>query len=297
VGPKPQTYFVSAASGVNTSVLRAELNARGIRESQPDVSPGHAINDGVIAALRGADIVCCVLDALERPNVLFELGIATGLRKPILLFATTGVDLPFDLSLLPIVRADVSSKDTVSLQLDAFLRRSASRRAGTSIATTKRPPVQLNALEARLNAAERGEPRSSARKLESIVHDILLASADMVVNSEEDKPGAPDLVIWLDDVQDILGNPIPVEVKWWSRPSQAQILSTTTSLRTWMRKRGAKSGLLVYASKHPAILGAPQAVLPVVIPVSVRELLEWTQHGAVAAELRRRRNAVIHGGR
>src|SRR5262245_24662424 len=50
-------------------------------------------------ALRSADFIIALLPGYGQPtNVLFEIGVAVGMRRPLLIFAESGADIPSNIS-------------------------------------------------------------------------------------------------------------------------------------------------------------------------------------------------------
>src|ERR1700682_3630212 len=88
-----QTCYVSTPFGVNTDSLSRALAERGIEATRLDnLTPGSEIPSVARAAVKEADFVCAVLPVgMPYGNVLFELGIAAGLGKPLFLIVDPGV--------------------------------------------------------------------------------------------------------------------------------------------------------------------------------------------------------------
>ncbi|HEX9730626.1 MAG TPA: hypothetical protein VGG06_01415 [Thermoanaerobaculia bacterium] len=84
-------------------LTRDVLDSYGVELVPPD--EGYAPDNGsgyAIDGLKRADMVIADVTGLN-PNVLFELGIGFGLRKPLLIVSRSGQDLPSDISVLTVV--------------------------------------------------------------------------------------------------------------------------------------------------------------------------------------------------
>jgi nucleoside 2-deoxyribosyltransferase len=106
------------------SVLKKALEQRGVEAVSAawDFAPGQSISEAMEAAIRKADgVVADVTGAT--PNVMFEVGQAIGLRKPILLLTRERTSsLPFNLRGRQVAVYQPDDLDTVSRYVDLWLR-------------------------------------------------------------------------------------------------------------------------------------------------------------------------------
>ena len=122
---KDLNCYISVPLGVNTDGLRRVLADLDVRVSSLDeLSPAGSNFLSVIEKeMRDADFVCVVLDRkVENPNVLFELGLAVGLSRPILIVAEDRFALPAVLISFPVVQASADNVDALSFHLKIFLQ-------------------------------------------------------------------------------------------------------------------------------------------------------------------------------
>jgi hypothetical protein len=115
--------FIVAPFGCDVSPLKAALDERGIIWF--DLATSLPVRDSILETVRSAietvAFVCGVLTSGEsQQEVLFELGIAVGLKKPILLFADRDIDLPMVLTETFYVRTSLKNRNAVDFHLDAF---------------------------------------------------------------------------------------------------------------------------------------------------------------------------------
>ena len=96
---RPQAYLAlpqaDAASKDLANQIREVLESQGIDTFQPgDVGVGSSWSEQPQGAIREAEVVVADLTGMS-PSVLFDVGIALGLRKPVLLLSQEPVkDLP-----------------------------------------------------------------------------------------------------------------------------------------------------------------------------------------------------------
>lgn len=122
---KPLTCFVSVPRGANTDGLRRALDNLDVRVGALDeLSPAGSNFVAIIEnEMRAADFVCVVLGrGLENSSALFELGLAVGLGRPILIVAQDRNALPATMAAYPVVQASANDIEALSFHLRIFLQ-------------------------------------------------------------------------------------------------------------------------------------------------------------------------------
>jgi hypothetical protein len=287
-----KTCFISAPFGTDTSVLRRALEEKSVRWfDQTSLAPGSNWIDAIDGALAKADFVCTVLPEGQHGNIFFELGIAFARRKPILAFAGSSTLLPTDILSLTYVRADIKNPEAVRSTLAAFLEHASGR-------PPRRPSKGPNApARKQAEGTRRGSapPRSSMTgyELESKTA-ALLQEAGFIVSSPTERRGqGADFAVWIDELQQSLGNPLLVEVKGGNL-SSARLRESAEQLRGYAAKTHARSALLVYwdseKREYPTIVTG----WPLVFQLSGEVFTRLLRQGGLPEELVRLRNAAIH---
>src|ERR1700758_5175693 len=83
---KRPTAFISAPLTVDTSFLEHALEGRGLEVIRLDkLDAGLNISDLLRKWMDRADYVIAVIGETANPNVLYEVGMASGMGKPVLL--------------------------------------------------------------------------------------------------------------------------------------------------------------------------------------------------------------------
>jgi hypothetical protein len=105
------------------SSMRSVLEANGLQAFQPsDLSIGTNVADSIQSALRDSEVVIADITG-RNPNVLFEVGLAIGLRKPVLLLSQGPLDeLPTDLRAHQVATYSPDDSSAVSRYLGLWLR-------------------------------------------------------------------------------------------------------------------------------------------------------------------------------
>src|SRR4029077_8293890 len=240
-----KTCFISAPFGTDTSVLRGALEEKSVRWfDQTSLAPGSSWIDAIEEALAKADFVCAVLPEGQHGNIFFELGLAFARRKPILAFAGSSTLLPTEIVSLTYVRADIKNPAAVRSTLAAFLEH-ANDRPPRRPSKAPNAPVRSEAPNKRHGSPSQQMSSMTGYGLE-IKAAALLQEAGFIVSSPtERRDQGADLAVWIDELQQSLGNPLLVEVKG-GKLSSARLRESAEQLRGYAAKTHARSALLVY---------------------------------------------------
>lgn len=109
--------------GLINNVLGPVLNGRGYSyEAAHQISDTGSITRQVIKKILDADLVIANLSDLN-PNVMYEIGIRHCARKPIIVIARDGAELPFDLSDERTIyyQNDIAGVEEFKAELDAMI--------------------------------------------------------------------------------------------------------------------------------------------------------------------------------
>lgn len=293
-----ETCFISAPAGLPLRVLRASLQAHGLRVLIPqELSAGADWASDIKKQISEADLVIGVLTT-ERPSagVLFELGQASAFGRRILLIAPPDWDLgPFGLHQFLVLRIDIQNREAIDFALDQVLlaprpqqRRDLPKRTPLSGLGEKVDPL--------LSSLDRSLSSNDWQLLEQVVADALRQSgADIVVASPERDIGA-DLVVWSDVLEPFVGNPLLIEIKARIRgKSDAQ--RAIQQVASYLGRSGTQWALLLYGDGPPAEDQVWSDGHPTVLVLSVRSLLETLKTRAFPEVVRDLRNDRVHGVR
>jgi hypothetical protein len=284
-----KSCFISAPFGADPSVLRQILDEKGIRwHDQTDVRAGGSWLDAVDSAMTHSDFVCVVLPTeSHRATVLFELGIAYARRKPVLAFLGPSLSLPSDIRGLTYFHVDSVNQEALSAALDAFLAHA------TPTALTK--PVAMQS-KRRPRSKPHALPLASATgfELERRTAELLRDSGFIVSDPSESREQGADFAVWIDEVQQSLGNPLLFEVKTGDL-SRARLDEAASQLRHYVTKTHGRCGLLVYWDRHSREFPAVSVDWPLVFRLSGKSLARLASQGLLAQELVRLRNNAVHG--
>jgi hypothetical protein len=294
---RTKTCFISAPFGFDASPLIEALEERGITSVRADdLAPGESLIDRVQQEIRHSDLVCVVLpQGYAQDNSIFEAGLALGGGRPVLVLVAPDAEIPFELAELTYVRADLSDKPSLRGVLNAHLPQVLSRktRIHRPPASTLGPLGREDA-EAVVRVLE-DRPPVREEELVGIVADLFRKVGILVSSAPEPgNPGRPDLAIWIDETQSIFGNPILVEVKV-GQLSQARIDEAYHQLSQSLIRARARLGLLIYWDRAGARFKVAATHLPLVICLSIDELIDSLRLGTFTKALIAGRNRAMQG--
>lgn len=290
-------YLVSSWK-TDVGPLRAALQNRGIRVSRADeLPPGVAISEGIRDQIRDADFVIGVLGKAQfDANVFYEIGLAHGLDKRVILFATdTEQKLPFDIEHHYVVRSPLTNSIAVEFAIDQILNAppppSAKRRPSPPKERVKPLGERATKFLRRLDDL----PSSgSGRNLEDLVNDLLNACGVDVVAEAVTKEIGADFAVWSDELDPILGNPLIVELKRTILRT-SDVTNAGQQLGRYLAQSGGLWGLLLYQNgydpDHPAWAELP----PTVIAMRLDDLIRQLRRHSFPDVIRNRRNLLVHG--
>jgi hypothetical protein len=290
-----KSCFISAPVRTDTSSLRRALEARGVSWSDAVAArPGSSILDTIESAMQRSDFVCVVLPAgPENGNVLFEMGLARGLKKALLVLAEERNPIPSDVQGVAYARTRLDDEKAVNFHLDTFLRH-ADKGPSRSVSARRRQSRRVDVTWARRSLRELASqaPGHPGVAFEQLVAR-LLESAGAVVSKGGEKEMWADMAVWIDDLQGAIGNPLIVEVKS-GRITERRLREAERHMAEFLPKVHARAGLLVYHDADNKNLESTSPTWPLVFRFTVRELIELVATNRLAAEVIRKRNELVH---
>jgi hypothetical protein len=248
------------------SALRAAGATVVMWEDAP--APGLRVDEMFRRVLPEVDVVIALLEReSSNGNVFYELGLASGFGKPVLLVVPPGAKVPTDLAGALTVRPGDKPEEAVTFALAHWLRSAAHSQA------PRWPPVARATLgpeadRLRDRLAEFDAIGGGGREVDliSIIADTLRGIGATVGGPEVGQPRF-DLGVWVDELESLTGNPLVVEVKR-SLSTQDELDIALTQIRRYLSDIPARAALLVHGGRElPAPLrdsvrsDAPVAVL------------------------------------
>jgi hypothetical protein len=282
--------FLSSPFLVDTEPLRRVLTGLNVELGSIEEFPsaGQSPVELVSAQIRRASFVLGVITGEENAAVLFELGLATGLGKPVFLIADDKERLASSLLSLPLVVAPLTDTENLRFHLEAFLASLALPRQATT--APRKPPRFYGGGEAVSLPRSSGSPE--ARSEQRVEAAFRRAGANVTVSPQIAEGSEADMIVWLPDLDLGLGGPLLVEVK--SRATEAFPVNGIRQVERLLCRSHLRAAVLVTNAPDPGVSGrVVQGAF--VYAVSIPELERLAEAGKLTQELKRIRNRLAHG--
>ena len=296
------TCFVSAPAGVNLTTIKQILLERNIEFVLPSetLTHGQSISEKINRLISRCDIFLAVFDDIhESRNILFELGLAVGLKKQIIILASPSFSLPSDLSGFLVLRVTKDNLDALGFSLDQMLvatrkilKERDTKKYDNSIIAKKPISKKISELKNKLN---RLEAKVAGYKLEGFVADLLREGGISVIQQSERSDTGVDFAIWSDELDAILGNPILIQIKRTIR-DRDQALQVTNQLTSHIEKSNSKSVIVLYLEGMPSNKIQEVANKFNILFFRLGDIVEQLQNNTFAEIIGIRRNIIAHGG-
>ncbi|SCX31669.1 restriction endonuclease [Agrobacterium rosae] len=298
---KIETCFVAAPLGAKTEVIRDVLHRHDIRiVSYGDLLPGLQVRQNVVDLIQKADLFVAVIHTPSvssetgRDNVLFELGIAMGAGKRVLIFAPPSGDfLPSGLNSLLTVRASLQNRDAIDFAVSQVLAApplSPDRNQQNTQSSDERgigdaaDQLWADYLEVR--------DRRDGYGFERLVSRAIRASGIDVISETKSPDNGVDLAVWSDSFHTTVGNPFLIQLKL-TLHNRTNYKRITDQLAVAARSTSSPWSLLIYGEGPSA--ASRWSTNPTVLVISIRDLLEEMRGRPFTDVVRRLRDRRAHG--
>jgi hypothetical protein len=288
--------YVSHSARSQIGPLRDLLRKEGasFRDSF-DPSAISGSSERVHAGIQAADAVIAVIDG-EAANVLFEIGVAIGLRKPVLALLTPGVTVPSFVAPLTYLTSDLADSDVLRLAVRRFLDKSKDRPSKVRETGRKSPPllpdrVRLRGLAKRLSRLRKsGDPF----EFEHTVSELLRASRITAIKDQEASDRGVDFAVWSDSLRGSLGSPILIELKA-AKLNNFSFRTAYSNLARQVQESGSAAGLLLYLDESGMRFAKPATWIPSVLWFDAEDFAKELSKRSFGEVLAERRNKIVHG--
>jgi hypothetical protein len=289
--PRKKRVFI-ASSQADAGQLRKAMehfDLDAVTLEQAD-TPGTTWVESLHRCVDDADLVIGIMgDRRKAFNVVFELGIASALNKPTLLFITP--DYPIELvppSGIPYLRMDLRNEDAVTFGLNQALALTPRDRLLRSAEGFKTRPIGSAAdeLVAKLE-------RTSETELEDLIYEALKASgAPTIARGRKVEDTEVDFAVWSSDLEPAIANPLLIECKL-NLHNQGDVDQLIGRMIRALRPIPNGCGLVLYREAGRVVIVPPQFVA--IHFLSAEEFLNGLRDVGLAKYVRSLVNGAVHG--
>lgn len=288
--PRKRVFIASSQADVaevQEAPQRFDLDPVTLEQT---ATPGTTWEDSLYRCVSGADLVIGVMaDRRKAAFIWFELGIASALNKPTLLFITP--DYPNELIPpwgIPYLRMDLRDRDALKFGLEQALTlspRDRMRPATPGFTTRPIGPV-ADELLTRLAGTR-------ASEFEDLVYEAIKASgAPTIARGLEAEDRGVDFAVWSSDLEPTVANPLLIECRADFR-NQAEVDAVIGRMFRALEPIHNGCGLVLYKEAGPVSMAAPRS-LPVVF-VPAEEFLRGLRDTGLAEYVCKLRKTAVDG--
>jgi hypothetical protein len=272
---------------VQKAMQRFDLDAVTLEQA---ATPGTTWVDSLHRCVNDADMVLGIMgDRRKDTNVFFELGVASALNKPTLLFITP--DYPIDLippSGIPYLRMDLRNEDAVMFGLKQALSLAPRDRISQPEEGFKTRPIGPVADQLLAKLAQ-----TSPREFEDLIYDAMKASgAPTIARGSKTEDWGVDFAVWSSDLEPTIANPLLIECKS-SLGNQSNVNEVIGRMFRALEAIHNGFGIVLYKEAGNVLKAAPRS-LPIVF-VSAAEFINGLRETGLAEYVRKLRNTAFHG--
>jgi Nucleoside 2-deoxyribosyltransferase len=292
---KQISSFVSAPAGTDISQLLEILKENHIKILDPaQFAPGAVkITDKIIDGIRHADLVIAVLGAANLSgNVLFELGCASALGKKVLIIIPEGSEIPSDIKDFVYIRTISSNREAVNFALDQILNAPDQDTKTISQLLDKSKPLGSLADDL-LDRLQDSSKAVSEKNVEDVVREMLETSGIQTRISQRYSGVRPDFVVWIDELEPYLGNPILIEIKGFINTS-SQAKSVIDQVLHYMTICNV-TNVIIFATHLSSEAMGFVSSFPNLYFFDICEFLKQLRQESLGQVIRKERNARFHG--
>ena len=288
--PRKKRVFLASSwldlAPVRRMMHKCNLDAVTLEES---ATPGTSWVDSLYRCVNDSDLVLGIMgDRRQDTNIFFELGVASALNKPTLLFVAS--DYPVDLippSGIPYLRMDIHNEDAVLFGLKQVVALSPRDRtqSRTNGYVSKPLGPLADAFLARL-------PQVDDHGFEVLILDVIRAIGITTIAWEDNDGDGVDFAVWSNDLEPTIANPLLIDC----RLNLDDHRRVNELIGRMFRSLGAirnGCGFVFYRDLGPNLSAVP-AAFPVIF-VAASALIEGVREIAFAEFVRTIRNAALQG--
>jgi nucleoside 2-deoxyribosyltransferase len=286
--------FISAPFTIDTSPLVHAVEKRGLEAIRiNELGAGMRISDLLRQSMGRADYVIAVIGNTPNANVWYELGMASGLGKPVLLLASHDGAIPVAATGLTYLKADADNQKAIEFGLDQLL---AAPKASAAVQSAPdRETHAIGAAADRLLAMLENSRETSNVRESQIIDIISMAIKESGVStlskeSSGDARRIADIAVWSSDFEPWIGNPLIIEVKTTLHGRNA-FEKAIKQVSQMVDETRSRCGLLLYVAAKPIVLyGASYD--PRVVVMSVEDFIGGLRDAGLGDLLLRTRNEI-----
>jgi hypothetical protein len=240
-----KTCFISAPFNADLGILPRVLDQRGIQWEWAKLDPSYSerLPGDLRRIIRRVDFMTAVLiDPSNDANILYEVGIAVGIGKPVFLILPIERQVPLKLIGFRNVRASLTDETAIAFHLDMLIRYLTMSEGRFRYPVTEQLRASVPRPTSKSKQFRNLEPES---ELESEIVDLIEQSGGQILLQNPDSQlFTPDLLVWFPGERSDLINPAVIELKGHDL-SGHEVDRIEGQLTSFLEGAGVRTGIIV----------------------------------------------------
>jgi hypothetical protein len=292
---KPR-IFISHDARREVEILRELVESEG---ASADDSYSLSGSDDILKlsseSIASSDAMIAVLGE-RTSNVFFEMGLAAGSGKPILILVEPGAKIPTFVPSSTYLTSDLTDSAVLRLGIKQFLAEFSrhplgSRQARETFSNEHAKEPEIREI---INRLRQLRVARTTAEIESVAGELLRASRAGTVEQHQGADAGVDFAVWSDALASSLGNPILVEVKA-AELNEMSFRVAYSRLVRQVQDSDARAGLFLYLDTKNRRLGRPATWVPYVLVFDLEDFATELLGNSFAKVLTEHRNKAVHG--
>ncbi len=290
--------YILASSNSDLSTVNKILDKLNLEyHNCYDFSIGTSFSDLMKRKIRESDFVLALLDE-KNQNVLFELGVAEGLNKPIFLLVKKSVKLPFYLEGKMYFQIDWDKESNLlELSLKNYLsdiKKKSTRYQKKNIISPK-PNLTIDETNEFLIRVKHLREKSNEIQLVQLIMDVFKKlNLNAVSELKIADKSRVDIAVINKGLSQYFGNPLLFEIKS-GKISNNTIDNAEKQLQHYIEKTDANAGVLLYFDNENKRFSYGNKISPFILRFDIEDFIQGIASEGFERLLIKTRNELVHG--
>lgn len=286
--------YISAPAGFDLTKLELILQKQDIEyHNFYDFSIGTSFSDLIRRKIRESDFIITILNG-KNSNVIFETGVAEGLKKPIFILVDKKVDIPFFMANKLYYQTNFEDILLIELALSNFILD----------VKNKKKYIPIKEHSDTLSIDNTNNALAEIRRLRKNPHEENILKIiketfsnmdiqNVSINDSINDKGV-DLIIRSENLKPYFGNPIFVEIVAGNINTE-RIEKSQQILVKYIQSSDATAGLILYLDKNNKRFVTHQSITPSILFFDMEDFINGIASEGFERLLINARNSVAHG--
>jgi hypothetical protein len=286
--------YISAPANFDLTKVEAILDKQKVEHhSFYDFSIGTTFSDLVRRKIRDSDFIIAVLQS-ENSNVLFELGVAEGLRKPTFILVDKEFKVPFFLDTKLYYQTNFKDLSLIDLALSNFILDIGGKKK-TSVRKEDKDTLTVDETSDTLIRIDNLRKNPNEREIFALIKETFskIDIQNVSISETSDDKGV-DLVIRSKNLTPYFGNPIFVEVKAGNLNAE-RIFEAQQQLLKYLQNTEAKGAIVIYLDRNNKRFDNTKSIYPSILLFDLEDFINGIASEGFEKLLIDKRNKAAHG--